>query len=63
MSIRDASGKERYWFEGLSSNLLKASIGSNVGTQSFWYNGSPQGFLVISQIIAKPRNFSMLIGF
>lgn len=63
MAKRDALGKERYWFEGLSSNLLKATIVANVGTQSFWYNGSPQGFLVTSTIIPKPRNFAMLIGF
>lgn len=63
MAKRDASGKERYWFEGVSSNLLKTSIGANVGTQTYWYYGSPQGFLVTSTIIPKPRNFAMLIGF
>jgi len=63
MAKRDPSGKERYWFEGLSSNVLKASIGASIGTQSYWYNGSPQGFLLTSTIIPKPRNFSILIGF
>jgi hypothetical protein len=63
MAKRDALGKERYWFEGVSSTLLKATVGANIGTQIYWYNGSPQGFLVTSTIVPKPRNFAMLIGF
>jgi hypothetical protein len=63
MAKRDSLGKQRYWFEGVPSTLLKAIIGANFGTQTYWYNGSPQGFLVTSTIIPKPRNFSVLIGF
>jgi len=63
MAKRDALGKYRYWFEGSSSTLLKGDVNINTGTQSYWYNGSTNEYLIGVTLKAKPRFFAVLIGF
>ena len=41
MATSDSNGSARYWYEGTTSTLL-ASRYINIGTQLYWYNGSPQ---------------------
>lgn len=63
MNIRDPKGSEQYWYDGVSSTVLKFIDSVNIANQSYWYNGSPQGFLSISGTIPRPRTFAFLIGF
>lgn len=63
MAIRDPNGKMNYWYEATSSSLIKTKNGISVGTQTYWYNGEPQGFLLVSSFIAKPRYFGILLNF
>lgn len=63
MAAQDANGKQTYWYDGVSSTFLKTRNIAQVGGSSYWYNGQPQGYLVSSVYVAKPRYFSVLIGF
>lgn len=63
MAKRNPNGKMKYWYEANSSSLIKGSVGISVGSQDYWYNGQPQGFLLTSAFIPKPRVFAILLGF
>lgn len=63
MANQNPNGKLIYWYEGVSSTLIEKTPTAPIGSQNYWYNGMPQGFLVDSYITAKPRNFAVLIGF
>jgi hypothetical protein len=63
MAKRDANGTMKYWYEATSCSLIKGRAGISVGSQDYWYNGQPLGFLLTSSFIAKPRFFAVLVGF
>jgi len=63
MAKQTPNGKVTYWYEAISSSLIKGQVGISVGTQTYWYNGQPQGFLLSSTFVAKPRTFAILLGF
>lgn len=63
MANQNPDGKLTYWYEGVSTTLIKGTPEAPVGALNYWYNGSPQGFLLDSLITGKARNFAVLIGF
>ena len=63
MANQDPQGKLDYWYEGVSSTLIESTEDAEIGTLKYWYNGSPQGYLVDSKYQGNPRSFAVLIGF
>lgn len=62
MILRNPKGTMKYWFEGASSSLIKQNINTDMGSQSYWYLGQPQGYIVVYKS-PTPRAFAVLIGF
>jgi hypothetical protein len=63
MANQNPQSKTIYWFESASSSIIKAKVNVSIGQQNYWYNGNCSGFLTFSRGSAKPRNYSILIGF
>lgn len=63
MANQNPDGKVNYWYEGVSTTLIKSISSTSIGTGNYWYNGSPQGFLEQTTTVIKTRNFAVLINF
>jgi hypothetical protein len=63
MANQNPNGKLTYWYEGVSTTLIKSTPQAPIGALNYWYNGSPEGFLLDALITGKARNFAVLIGF
>lgn len=63
MANQDVKSKLKYWTEGTTGTLIKANNLTLIGGQSYWYNGSTEGYLAGSEVIPQPRSFAVLIGF
>ena len=50
MAINNPKGSAKYWFEGGVSSVIDTGTGPTttnnwVGTNNFWFQGKPQGYL------------------
>lgn len=63
MANQNPDGKLTYWYEGVQCTLITRTPSAPIGAENYWYNGGPQGFLIDSVIVVKPRNFAILVGF
>ena len=63
MANRDTNTTVKYWIDGTSGTLIKAKTTTPVGQQSYWYNGSNDGYLAGSTVTPRPRYFAVLVGF
>jgi hypothetical protein len=70
MANQDPNGKLNYWYEGASTTLIKSITAAPIGNSSYWYVGSPQGFLLQPAGSSTgggggtgARSFAVLIGF
>ena len=63
MATKNPLGKQKYWYNGAASHIIKTKVNVNVGNQTYWYNGQTQGYLTGIIYVAKPRCYSVLIGF
>jgi hypothetical protein len=63
MANRDTNTTVNYWVDGSSGTLIKARKTASIGQQSYWYNGSNDGYLAGSSAKPQPRYFAVLVGF
>lgn len=63
MANIDTNTTVNYWVDGSSGTLIKARKTAAIGKQSYWYNGSNDGYLAVSSTKPQPRYFAVLIGF
>ena len=63
MANQTPDGKLIFWYQGETTTLIKSTSAAQVGNATYWYNGSPQGFLLDSFSTIKLRNFAVLVGF
>jgi hypothetical protein len=65
MANQNPKGKQKYWYNGVATTLIKPKINVSIGSQNYWYNGQSQGYLINykEDIIYIPRVYSILVGF
>lgn len=65
MANQNPNGKQKYWYNGVATTLIKPKPNIIIGSQQYWYIGKPQGYLINYKIpiLIIPRNYSVLIGF
>lgn len=55
----DASGTEKYWFDGLPQEVVENS-GDDTGSSKYWYDGLPADFLFPASGGNGPRDLFLL---